>query len=108
MDILHERKKLYEWMLESLYTISGVSGIKRVSRPANKGESMNNWRQFFLFIFLTFIFMRLKYYIINRFLLDWITEHSIEVSWVESCVFCWSMGLAYHAVKRTAKWKWLA
>ena len=68
---------------------------------------MNNWRQFFLFVFLMFILMRLQYYIINRFLLDWIAAHSIDIGLVESFVFCWSMVLAYHAVKRAAKWKWL-
>ncbi|MDO5070086.1 MAG: hypothetical protein Q4D78_07815 [Neisseria zoodegmatis] len=69
---------------------------------------MNNWRQFFLFIFLMFVLMRLQYYIADRFLSDWLAAHSIDDSWVRSCVFTWSMLIAYHAVKRTAKWKWLA
>lgn len=69
---------------------------------------MNNWRQIFLFVFLMFILMRLQYYIADRFLLDWLAAHSIDAIWVESFVFSWSIGLAYHMVKRTAKWKWLA
>ena len=68
---------------------------------------MNNWRQFFLFIFLIFIFTRLQQHIINQFLRDWFTEHSIDVDWVKDYVFYLSIGLAYYAVKRTAKWKWL-
>ncbi|WP_158087795.1 hypothetical protein [Neisseria zoodegmatis] len=55
-----------------------------------------------------FILMRLQYYIADRFLSDWFAAHSIDAIWVESFVFSWSMGLAYHMVKRTAKWKWLA
>lgn len=69
---------------------------------------MNNWRQFFLFIFLTFIFRHLQNYVANRFLSDWFTAHSIDVGLVKSYIFWWSVALAYFVVKRTAKWKWLA